>query len=264
MAQAEHQEAFFTRAGDAFVPAAHARSWWAPGMMHGRLLGALAARALEREHAAEGLHFTRLTVDLFRNAPMAPVRVETLRVRDGRRIRVVDATVHGPNGVVARAGAVLLRRSEQPSGHVPATPPWDAPSPEELPAPREGAWTVWKFDEHNVPVNGERHGRGRRRAWLRESCELVAGEALSPFVRAALAADTASPLAHAGDAGLQFINADYTLCLSRLPLSDAIGLESTAHTSEDGVAVGHCTLHDTAGPIGYCMTTAVANPRAGT
>lgn len=67
-----------------------------------------------------------------------------------------------------------------------------------------------------------------------------------------------------GDAGLQFINADYTLCLSRLPLSDAIGLESAAHTSEDGVAVGHCTLHDTAGPIGYCMTTAVANPRAGT
>ena len=260
MAQSEQQEAFFTRVGDELLPAPHARSWWAAGMLHGRLLGGLAARALEREHTAEGLHFTRLTVDLFRNAPMAPVRVETCRVRDGRRIRVADATVHGADGVIARASAVLLRRTEQPPGHVPATPPWDAPAPDQLPAPRDGAWAVWMFDEHNRTTHTS-EGTGKRRAWLRETRELVAGEPLSPFVRVALAADTASPLAHGGDAGLQFINADYTLCLSRLPLSDAIGLESGAHSSEDGVAVGHCTLHDAAGPIGYCMTTALANPK---
>ena len=259
MAQTEQEEAFFTSVGDELVPATHARGWWTPGMMHGRLLGGLAARALEAEHAAEGLHFTRLTVDLFRNAPMAPVRVETHRIRDGRRIRVADATVHGANGVVARASAVLLRRSEQPPGRIPATPPWDAPAPEELFTPRDGAWTAWMFDEQNNSAKGGWRDGLKRRAWLREARELVAGEPLSPFVRAALAADTASPLVHAGDEGLQFINADYTLCLSRLPLSDAIGLESGAHTSEDGVAVGHCTLHDSAGPIGYCMTTAVAN-----
>ncbi|WP_329454069.1 acyl-CoA thioesterase domain-containing protein [Streptomyces sp. NBC_01497] len=260
MAQTEQREAFFTRAGDEFLPAAHARGWWTSGMIHGRLLGGLAARALEAEHAADGLHFTRLTVDLFRNAPMAPLRVQTHRVRDGRRVRVADATVHGANGLVARASTVMLRRSEEPPGHIPETPPWDAPPPEELFAPRERVWTAWMFDEHNASAKDGWRGDGRRRAWLRESRELVAGEPLSPFVRAALAADTASPLAHSADTGLQFINADYTLCLRRLPLSDAIGLESTAHTSEDGVAVGHCTMHDSAGPIGYCMTTAVANP----
>jgi hypothetical protein len=102
---------------------------------------------------------------------------------------------------------------------------------------------------------------GGRRAWIRETRELIAGESLSPFVRAALAADTASPLAHSADSGLEFINADYTLCLSRLPLGDALGLDASGHTSEEGIAVGHCTVHDLVGPIGYCMTTAVANRR---
>ncbi|WP_027928808.1 thioesterase family protein [Amycolatopsis thermoflava] len=259
MAQTEQQQAFFTADGDELAPDPVARSWWNPAMIHGRLLGGLAARALEREQAAPGLHFSRLTVDLFRNAPLAPVRVETALVRDGRRIRVADALVHGANGLVARATAVLLRSGEQPAAPVPATPAWDAPPPEELWEPREQGWAIWRFDEHNQPLRTG-CGTGRRRAWLRESRELVAGEALSPFVRAALAADTASPLAHAGAESLDFINADYTLSLSRLPLSDAIGLESSGHLSEDGIAVGHCTLHDTAGPIGFCLTTAVANP----
>jgi Thioesterase-like superfamily len=249
VAQTEEQEAFFTREGETLVPSEHARSWWAPGMLHGRLLGGLAADALEREQGAEGLHFARLTVDLFRGAPFGPVHVETVRARDGRRIRVADALVHGPDGVVARASAVLLRRGEQPEGEVLATPPWDVPAPDTFPALREGKRAVWILE-------------GGRRAWIRETRSLVAGEPLSPFARAALAADTSSPLAHGSDTGLRFINADYTLCLSRLPLGDTIGLDAGGHASEEGIAVGQCTVHDTAGPIGFCLTTAVANTRA--
>src|SRR5262249_46829140 len=62
VAQTELREAFFTRSGGELLPTDHARSWWTSGMIHGRLLGGLAARALEAEHGAEGLHFTRLTV----------------------------------------------------------------------------------------------------------------------------------------------------------------------------------------------------------
>jgi hypothetical protein len=118
---------------------------------------------------------------------------------------------------------------------------------------------AWRFTEGNDPA---RHwsAEGKRRIWMRETCALVAGEELSPLVRAALAADTASPLAHASDVGLEYINADYTLYLSRLPAGDTIGLESGGHSSSEGVAVGYCTVHDTKGPIGYCMTAAIANP----
>ncbi|MET8576972.1 acyl-CoA thioesterase domain-containing protein [Streptomyces sp. NPDC005012] len=253
--------AFFTADGDTLLPGEHARSWWTPDAVHGRLLGGLLARALEREHGAEGLHFARLTVDLFRACPFAPLRVTTERIRDGRRIRVADAVVHGANGVAARASAVLLRRGEQPAGPVPATPDWDAPPPEEIaPVRHDMPWNLWLFGGDNRPVESW-EGVPERRAWLRDEAELVAGEALSPFVRVALAADTASPMAHRSDDDLEFINADYTLTLARLPLGDAIGFQATAHSSEEGVAVGHCALYDTAGPIGYAMTTALANAR---
>ncbi|MFI0241159.1 acyl-CoA thioesterase domain-containing protein [Streptomyces sp. NPDC016845] len=262
MAQTEDDAAYFTLDGGVFVPGEQARGWWAPGTVHGRLLAGLAARVLEREHGAEGMHFARLTVDLFRSAPLAPVRVRTVRVRDGRRIRVADAVVLGVDGQgdgepLARVGAVLLRTSAPPPGHVPATAPWDAPPPDALPATHT-ARTFWRFDEDLQPVR-EWRGDQRRRAWLREARPLVAGESVSPLVRVTLAADAASPMAHASDEGLRYINADYTLTLSRLPLSDEIGLEATAHTAEDGIAVGHCTLYDVAGPVGYCVTTAVAN-----
>lgn len=262
MAQTEEGAAYFEpdpHHSGALLPASHARGWWVPGTLHSRLLGGLAARALEREHADEGLHFARLTVDMFRAAPRAPVRVETTRVRDGRRIRVADAVVHADGVPVVQVRAVLLRTSEAPAGRIPATGSWDTPPPDELPFTDERRAGFWRFDEQLQPVR-EWRTDGRRRAWIRERHPLVAGEALSPLVRVALAGDTASPLAHASDTGLRYINADYTLYLSRLPLSDEIGLEAAAHTADEGIAVGHCTLYDTAGPIGYCATTALANP----
>jgi hypothetical protein len=242
--------AYFTRAGGRFVPAPHARSWWAPKMLHGRLLGGLLARTLEAEHGAPGLRFGRLTVDLFRNAPLEPVEVTSVRIRDGHRIRVTEATATSEIGLVARATAVQLRASEQPPGRVPATPHWDAPDPRTLPPAKPGSIPErWRFTEGDL-----------RRMWMREPGALVDGEELSPFVRAAIAADMASPLAHGSDEDLEFINADYTLYLSRPPVGEHIGLQSGGHTSADGVAVGHCTVYDRLGLVGYSVTAAVANP----
>jgi hypothetical protein len=224
-------------------------------MLHGRLLGGLAARALER-YAEPGLHFARLTVDLFRNSPMLPVTVETALVRDGRRIRVADATISTDQGVIGRAGVVLLRQGEQPGGaQTLVTPAWDAPPPAGPPVDGPGwkpPFDLWRLTEWGAPGPG--------RVWMREKHPLVDGETVSPFVRAALAADFASPISNAGTDGLRFINADYTLTLARLPEGELIGVEATGHLSARGVATGQVTFHDTSGPIGFCAVTAVANP----
>ncbi|MFB4274050.1 MULTISPECIES: thioesterase family protein [unclassified Nonomuraea] len=247
--------AFFTRKRDELVPAPHARGPWSPDMLHGRLLGGLAARALEERHAEPGLHFARLTVDLFRNSPMLPVTVETALVRDGRRIRVADATISTDQGVIARASAVLLRQGEQPEGERSiVTPAWDEPAPSGPPV-EGGGWTppfdLWRVTEWGAPGPG--------RVWMREKYPLVDDEPLTPFVRVALAADFASPLSNAQADGLRFINADYTLTLARLPEGELVGVESTGHVGAGGVATGQVTVHDTAGPIGFCVVTAVAN-----
>ncbi|KAA5827066.1 thioesterase family protein [Saccharopolyspora hirsuta] len=266
MAETTGGEPFFTPDGDQLVPARHADSPWSSDMMHGRLFGGLLARALEREQSDPDLQFSRLTVDLFRSAKLVPVRVETRRVRDGRRIRVADATVYAGDEPVARASAVLLRRGEQPAGTVPATSAWDAPKPDELGAPRAdpSGWVppfdVWLVDADGKPTEDWR-ASGPRRAWVRDRCDLVAGEPTSPFVRVALAGDFASPLVNFGQDGvLEFINADYTLTLSRLPRGEIIGIEATGQVSADGIAAGSCTFHDTEGPIGFSALTAVANP----
>ncbi|MCK2219191.1 thioesterase family protein [Actinomadura sp. ATCC 31491] len=250
--------AFFTQKQGELVPAPHARGPWSPDMLHGRLLGGLAARALEERHAEPGLHFARLTVDLFRNSPLLPVAVETTLVRDGRRIRVADAVISTDQGVIGRASAVLLRQSEQPGGEQSiVTPAWDAAPPEGEPVTSEGwkpPFDLWRLTEWGAPGPG--------RVWLRETYPLVDDEPVTPFVRAALAADFASPLSNVGTNGLGFINADYTLTLARLPEGELIGVEATGHLSAGGVATGQVTVHDTAGPFGFCAVTAVANPIA--
>ena len=83
-------------------------------MMHGRLLGSLAARALEAEHGAPGWRAARLTVDLFRPAAMALVEVDVRPVRVGRRLQVIDAWLSCDGHEVGRATAVFLAESDEP------------------------------------------------------------------------------------------------------------------------------------------------------
>jgi hypothetical protein len=104
-------------------------------------------------------------------------------------------------------------------------------------------------------------GVEQKRAWIRESRLLVEGEPLTPFVRAALAADYTNPFANSGDRGLNFVNADITLYLHRLPETEWIGFEVASHQSEEGIAVGECTLYDERGPIGHSLVCGVANAR---
>ncbi|MCW2885364.1 MAG: hypothetical protein QOE54_3184 [Streptosporangiaceae bacterium] len=259
MAEREAGEAFFTESDGLLLPARHAHGPWSPDMLHGRLLGGLMAWAIEREHAADGLHFARFTVDLYRNSPLVPLRVGTVRVRDGRRIRVADATISGEHGAVARASAVLLRRGEQPKGRIWNAPAWDVPAPEELPPlARASGFNLRWIPSGGATEDGFQSAE-RHRVWLRETRALVTGESLTPFIRVVLAADMASPMAHFGTAGLEFINADYTVSLSRLPLGDDIGIEGAGHLSDEGIAVGQCTLYDISGPVGFCATSAIAN-----
>ena len=90
---------------------------------------------------------------------------------------------------------------------------------------------------------------------------LVTGEELTPFIRAALVADIASPLANSASDGLEYINPDLALYLARLPEGKWIGVEYADRVAADGVSVAHCRMHDALGPIGSSEVCAVRNPR---
>ena len=128
-------DAYFERTPAGFVPDPGARGPWAEDMLHGRLLGGLAAQELELAHAETGWRIARLTVDLFRPAAMKTVQISVVPVRLGRRVRVVDAVLTCDGHDVGRVTAVVLATSQEPPGAIwrPAESVW--PDPDSLPAP---------------------------------------------------------------------------------------------------------------------------------
>jgi Acyl-CoA thioesterase C-terminal domain/Acyl-CoA thioesterase N-terminal domain len=251
-------EPFFVPSERGLVPSDKAVGPWATDMLHGRLLAGLAAWAIERDHGIDGFVPTRLTVDMFRNPPMEPAGVATTLVRAGRRVRAMDAVVRMGGTDVARASALFLASGEEPvDDPVTASPAWDAPAPDDLAG---GLDEVDSFDVVS-PTDRGFGAPGRRQAWIRDRRPLIAGVELTPFVRAALAADFASPLANFGAAGLDYINADLSLHLGRLPEGVWIGVETSHRVAANGVSIAVCTLHDHRGPIGASTVCAVRNPR---
>ncbi len=258
--------AFFVRDGDDFVPTWLAQGPWG-STVSGNVVGGILAWAIERDAAAGELHPARLTVDLLRPTALEPLRVQTVVSRQGRRIRVVDAHLTQRGNLVARASAVFLGRTEQPPDEVwslpVAMPPLPA-EPEDL--PERAHMSIWSYGRD--PVAGSpgigmtewQQAEGPKFAWVREKTPVVDGDPLTPFTRAAMAGDVTSSLTHWGTGGLKFINADYTVTLSRLPDGPHIGLAALTHYSHAGVATGVATIFDRHGPIGSGMATAIANP----
>jgi len=259
-------EGFFRAEGDTLVPAAFATSPWGQ-VLHGRLIGGLTARAAEQARAdVPELACGRLTVDLFRSVPLAPVGVSARTVRQGRRIVVLDVTVEQDGAPVGQGRAVLLRRSEQPDGTFRPVPAWDAPPPPRLGPPRSAEGSRWIMPWQAWPVASAADGAGGVLSggmWVRDVHPLVTGEPLTPLVRLAMAADIASPVSHYSANGLSFINADYTVYLGREPHGEHVGIQPCGHVSERGVAAGQCVIHDERGAVGFVTTAAVANPTMG-
>jgi hypothetical protein len=255
-------EGFFRADGDILVPAAFATSPWGQ-VLHGRLIGGLTARAAEQARAEDPeMACSRLTVDMFRSVPLAPIRVTTRPVRAGRRIVVLDVTIEQDDALVGQGRAVLLRRSQQPEGTFRPAPAWDARTPPQLGPPRSQSTRRWTAPWQSWPVGGT-DAAVSDGLWIRDVHPLITGEQLTPVVRVAMAADLASPVSNFSTRGLSFINADYTVYLGRDPQGEYVGIQPSGHISEAGVAAGHCVLHDLRGPVGFVTTAAVANPMMG-
>ena len=254
------KEPFFTRDGAAFIPGKVSAGPWDPNSLHGRVVIGLLGAEIEAAHGGPDFVPARLTVDMYRLPDLSPVTVTTRVVREGRRIKVIDAEFFSAGTSMARATCQLLRRTEAPEGTVWTAPNWDAPAPDALPPPtdpRSGLNGMWELR----PITGAMGTLGRRRLWMREVRELVGGTPLTPFARASLAADFASPFANAGDQGLRYINSDATLYLHREPAGEWIGFEVANHQATAGVAIGECWVYDVQGPVGIATVAALAQQR---
>lgn len=253
-------EPFFTRTDAGFQPTPTSRGPWDPKSLHGRVIAGLLGYEIERTLNDPAFMPARLTVDMYRLPDLSPVTVTTRVVRDGGRLKVIDAEFFSAGVSMARATCQLLRKTENPEGAIWEPADWDAPKPAELPDPdsgRGGMGGMWA----TKPISGGFGAVGQKRLWMGEVRDLIEGVPLTPFTRAALAADFASPFANSGDKGLGYINSDLTLYLHRLPTTMWIGFEVVNHHATAGVAIGECFLYDEEGPIGSSTVCALAQRR---
>lgn len=249
---------YFLRDQNRFLPTEIARGGWGPSLS-GHVVGGLLGWAAELLVDDPQFQPARLTIDLPRPTALEPVEVHTRVRQDRRRLRLVEAELVQNGNPVAQASVLFLRRGPQPDGQV-----WSQPVPmPPVPAEQGAVESLfirtygWGADIQN-PDPDWAETSGQKYTWLQETRPLVDAEPMTAFTRAAMAGDITASIANWGTRGLQFINVDYTVTLSRLPEGPRLGLASLTHYSDDGVATGSAALVDPSGPIGNCVSVAIA------
>src|SRR5882757_10766113 len=96
--------------GDRVVTSPDAAGPWDPRMQHGSAPAALVVWAAEALPTPVPMQITRVSIDLMRPVPVAPLTLETEVLREGRKIQVVAVHLQANGNEVVRATALRIRR----------------------------------------------------------------------------------------------------------------------------------------------------------
>lgn len=246
--------AMFVPEGDTFVPTGFARGPWSPHSLHGGPVAALVVRALEAVEAPRPARLTRVTVELLRPVPLAPLVVRTEVVRPGAKVATLDArvsTVEGELLVLARAQRIRTDTVEFPDGVDEQVPELPAES-SDIDAP-PGARTAFHSHatEHRF-VTGRFGDLGPCTDWVRLKVPVVLGEEPTGWQRAAAIADFSNGISAVVpfDGSSLFINPDLTVQLWRQPEGEWLCTDAVTRTSDTGIGMAETTLWDRRGRVG--------------
>jgi hypothetical protein len=257
--------AYFLPDGDRLVATELTRGPWSREHQHGGPPTALLARAMERL-VGDGALLARMTFDLVRPVPIAPLTARAEVVRAGAKVRRLQAALATADGtVVVQASAVAIRTALV----LPAALGEDteAPPPVETGTPFEFSFFPDPIGYHTsveTRVVRGTWGKGPMTAWMRPRVPLVEGEALSPLQRLLILADSASGVAVVvAQARYTFVNADLTVAVHRPPDGEWICLDAATVVEPHGVGLTRARLWDARGAVGVSLQTCVAERRPG-
>jgi hypothetical protein len=246
-------DAFFLPRGDGrFTATAWTRGPWDVDAQHGGPPAALLGRAVERCGQGDGKQVARVTFEILRPVPIAPLEVTAEVTRPGRNVELVVASAAADGLEVMRATAWRVRTAS-----IRATAGLDASSP---PLPSDGPDAVFFPTGQDVGYHTAMEWRfaaggflelGPATAWLRMRIPLVAGEDPTPLQRVLAAADSGNGVSAAVDfRRYVFINTDLSVYLHRYPAGEWVCLDARTTVEEHGVGMTETALYDEAGRIG--------------
>jgi hypothetical protein len=262
----------YEQAGDVYTPTEWAGSPWSRELQHGGPVCGLFARAAEAAARESGLRVVRLTVDLCRPTPLAPLALDVRYLRRGRRLALLELRLRQDDADVTCGTALLLAPNPERESTWRSEPP--PPGPEGL-AP---LYFMPREYEAQVPPGFHRSVEARLTedelgpaVWATTPLDLVAGERTSPLVRAAMLSDltfglSARLMLRRGLVPLDprrvaLINADVTLYLDRPPEGEWIAMRSGSITDFEGVGLAEVVQLDRRGRYGRSLQALVEQGR---
>lgn len=232
------------------------RGPWHPEHQHGGPPVALAARAIERAAAELGLrHVARLTANLLRPVPIAPLSVEVRSEYAGRNLAHFFARLIAGEKEVMRCTAVAQRIGEVliPED-LPGHPLPQAPRPVAESTSERFPWSTKTTGYHDLIETRVAQGvmfRGPSAVWMRMRYPLVAGEEPSGLQRVAVAADSANGISAVLDFGRYvFVNSDLTVNLLRSAQGEWICIDASTLLGPRGTGLSEARVFDAEGLAG--------------
>jgi acyl-coenzyme A thioesterase PaaI-like protein len=257
------REAIYTfDAGGMAHASTQAAGPWDATVQHGGAPAALIARAVERFAASAPMRLARLTIDLMRPVPVAPLAVRTDVVREGRAIQVLAVDLFAGDKPVARATALRIRAAD--NADAATVEPFDLPPPERSSpvdrAKRLAGGFMTALDIRMAA--GAWHVLGPAAAWYRFATPLFAGEEATATMCAAAVADTSSGVSAALPfEQWTFINADLTVSFARAPAGEWLLVDARTWIGPDGTGITRARLADRNGWFGASVQSLVVERR---
>lgn len=224
--------------------------------------------ALLVEHQArDDLRAARATVDILGPVPMAPARVHTTRVRQGRNTEYWTAGLEIDDLEVLRIAVWRIAPAPALPASTHTRPPHlvDRPAPETLPdydLPRlfrpDGFVPAvqWRFARGGLDVPGP------GAAWTRLRHPLLEGVPTPAISRLILAAAVANGVGGILDPREYLtIDVDITVHLEREIVGDWLCTDAVTHVREGVTGRTEADFHDRAGAVGHASQTLLVAPR---
>lgn len=246
----------FERDGDAYLATDLCRGPWSPESLHGGPVGALLAGAVESaDSGGADFHVARLTVELERLVPPhQPLTLQTVITRPGRKVQLVDATLHLNGTVVGRARAMRIRRAVVDLPDEPLLIP--EPPPTDLGTIMRSTVSGFYPGFHNEAcqqrfVEGSWGEPGPVTLWIRVTVPMVDDTPLTPLQRVVSAADFGSGVSTVLSwDDYTFINPEVTVYQHRPVVGEWVGMKTKTHIGPDGIGFAESELFDDGGRFG--------------
>jgi len=237
---------------------------WDPRLQHGAAPASLICWAIERLPSPVPMRVARLTVDLMRPVPVAPLTLETDVLRQGKKIQLVAVRLLADGNEIVHATALRIRREERALPSSAFCPPIDTRGPEMGRDPDTAGMAETPF----LSGISMRIARGSFRlpgpaaVWYRAQRPIVEGAAISPLMRAAIAADFCNGTSSVLDfKEWTFINGDLTLSLAREPVGEWVLLDAETWAGPDSIGIAAARLGDRDGYFGRAVQSVLFEKR---